>query len=102
MADADDRTPTTPPARTRPPQADADEAATPTPPGAIDPRPEGGPGASDGYSGGGPGGGLLDAESAMRLPDDLADKGDPDEDRNRLFPDQGNRAAGADDDDKGR
>jgi len=46
-----------------------------------------GPGASDGYSGGGPGSNNPDAETALRVGDDAITKGDPDRDRQKLFPD---------------
>jgi len=76
--------------------ADARGEAAPVSPPGIDPRPEAGPGASDGYSGGGPGGGLMDAESGMRIGGDVTNKGDPDRDRQRLFPDARNRQDAAD------
>jgi hypothetical protein len=45
-----------------------------------------GPGASDGYSGGGDGSNHPDAETALRVGDDAITRGDPDRDRQKLFP----------------
>jgi hypothetical protein len=46
-----------------------------------------GPGASDGYSGGGPGSNNPDAETALRAGADRFDRGDAEQDRQKLFPD---------------
>ena len=47
-------------------------------------RPEAGPGAGDSNSGGGNAAGIPDAETGMRT-GDLTNRGDPDQDRERLF-----------------
>ena len=56
----------------------------------------GGGGSNDVTSGGGAGAGVPDAETAMRM-GDVVTRGDPERDRQRIFPETGDDALRADD-----